>query len=107
MKTGITITDVKYYINKEKKTVVCTITANGLTFKGKAKCSSNDTFDDIKGRRISESKAKRRLFTKAAQEYEKRAKSYHKQYELDNIRAKFCYNLADREWEHVIKLSSE
>lgn len=55
--------DTKYFVNTEKKTVVCIITVqddflgNVHRFEGKAKCSPEDTFDENIGREIAQNRA--------------------------------------------------
>ena len=55
--------ETKYYVNPEKKTVVCVITIRddyfGQThrFEGKAKCSPEDVFDENIGRKIAQNRA--------------------------------------------------
>ena len=88
-KTKLTFKETKYYVNKEKKTIVCLLSfevkdpenfieerlialaINKLyrdkypwefTSKGLAKCSDDDTFDEVLGKRIAESKAKKAAY---------------------------------------------
>ena len=55
--------DTKYFVNIEKKTVVCVITVqddflgNVHRFEGKAKCSPEDIFDENIGREIAQNRA--------------------------------------------------
>lgn len=55
--------ETKYYVNPEKKTVVCVITIQDdifgdlLRFEGKAKCSPEDAFDENIGRQIAQNRA--------------------------------------------------
>ena len=56
--------ETKYYVNPEKKTVVCVITilddCFGVKihrFEGKAKCSPEDVFDENIGREIAQNRA--------------------------------------------------
>ena len=55
--------ETKYYVNPEKKTVVCVITIQDdyfddlLRFEGKAKCSPEDVFDENIGRQIAQNRA--------------------------------------------------
>jgi len=55
--------ETKYFVNPEKKTVVCIITVQDdyfreiHCFEGKAKCSPEDTFDEETGRKIAQKRA--------------------------------------------------
>jgi hypothetical protein len=55
--------ETKYYVNPEKKTVVCVITIQDdyfgeiHRFEGKAKCSPEDVFDENVGREIAQNRA--------------------------------------------------
>lgn len=55
--------ETKYYVNPEKKTVVCVITIQDdyygeiRRFEGKAKCSPEDAFDENIGRQIAQNRA--------------------------------------------------
>jgi hypothetical protein len=55
--------ETKYYVNPEKKTVVCVITIQDdyygeiHRFEGKAKCSPEDAFDENIGRQIAQNRA--------------------------------------------------
>lgn len=55
--------ETKYYVNPEKKTVVCVISIQDNyfgeihRFEGKAKCSPEDVFDENVGRQIAQDRA--------------------------------------------------
>lgn len=86
----VQIKNIKYYVNKEKKTTVCTakvfvifsnqdcinyILAKRIrkksgktpvfTVAAKCKCHNDDTFDEVIGKRIAESKLKLKAFRTA------------------------------------------
>ena len=47
----------KIFVNEEKRTVVCVLDTMLGTFKGKAVCSPNDTFDVSAGKKIAFNRA--------------------------------------------------
>lgn len=89
-----------YYINKDKKTVVCTIEANFYscelrelspdflysdnTFyaKGITKCKELDIFNEETGKRIAESKAKMQAYKKAFNFLDSVKKDLNKKFEI-------------------------
>ena len=109
----MTIKNVQYYVNKEKKTVVCTITGafnvtgESFIFKSKAKCSKDDAFDEVKGRRIAESRAKYKMYRCQAQRYNHNTEYYYKGYLYNLKLTDFCVALANRELTHLKKLCEE
>lgn len=107
MKTGIRIDSIKYHVNAEKKTVACIIESSFGTFVGKAKCSKHDTFDEVKGRRIAESRAKEKIYRTAYKTLFSitmiARESYHRSWD----RTVYFRRLADREALHVLKLCEE
>lgn len=107
MKTGIRIDSVKYHVNAEKKTVVCIIESSFGTFVGKAKCSEYDTFDEVKGRRIAESRAKEKIYRAANSTLYSIAMIARENYHRSLDRAFYLRKLADREALHVLKLCEE
>lgn len=91
MKTKVTIISRKFYVDKNKKVITCAIKSvlntdvceciylgdmwtnlknkfnfyppySTLTFIATTRCREGDKFDDIKGKRIAESKAKAKMF---------------------------------------------
>lgn len=60
----------KFYVNEEKGIVICKLfvqeCCDSFEFVGKAVCSPEDTFDEITGRRIAETKAHIKLHRNAA-----------------------------------------
>lgn len=87
------ITDTKFHIDAENKVVICELKCNMqmhkhpawniiyeemwskrfpnvgwdgvFTVKAKARCNSIDTFDEVRGKRIAESRAKVKMFNTA------------------------------------------
>lgn len=108
MKIGITIKETKYYTNEKKGVVICVITVEGIlgyrTFTGKAKCSSDDTFDEAKGRRIAESRAKTKLYGIAQKTYQCVASTMTKTLTEITEKEQFCKMLAEKERTHVNEL---
>lgn len=111
MKIHVNIIDRKHYVNAEKRTVVCIITAMWCNmrckFIGKSKCSPCDTFDEEKGRRIAESRAKTQMYRDLSRGYKKRALQSARYVKYYNDRAEFCGILAEKERIHVEKLCEE
>lgn len=112
MKTGITIKGIKYYTNKEKGTVICVMTLkhlSGSTFsiKGIATCSTTDTFDETKGRRIAESRAKYKMFRGLARGHNERINLIMPILKSHKDQANFCMALAERELQRIEKLCEE
>ena len=91
MKTKVTIVNRKFYVDKNKRAVTCVIKGSLdtdvcdciylgdmwdnlrhkfnlyppgtiLTFIATTKCHKDDIFDEVKGKRIAESKAKAKMF---------------------------------------------
>lgn len=108
MKTGIEFTSIDYSVNKEKGVVACIMRVGiyGEHHKviGKAKCSPEDSFDETKGRRIAESRAKKTVY--------KLAKNLYKEFIEIHIQcsrkfehlAHLCDCLEKRENFHIHKL---
>ena len=91
MKIDFKIRDIKYYVNPNKKTVVCVIDffeRTGQTFrvKGKSKCSDEDTFNEVIGKRIAESRAKTKMYKTISSIY----------YELFNMSVKLSNELLSK-----------
>lgn len=111
MRIHVNITDRKHYVNAEKRTVVCLITARWHNMKyqfvGKSKCSPCDTFDEEKGRRIAESRAKTQMYRCLSRKHKERALQLAESIKYYNDRAEFCSILAEKEKLHVEKLCEE
>lgn len=123
-----------FYINKEKRTVVCKITGilkgfsgevesdlvwnhpatdySGygeaeMTFTGKAKCCPDDEWNETVGRQIAESRAKMKAYAALNQIASNSAEFYRQQSELaSNARDKYLAILAT-EAGRVVKLAKE
>lgn len=111
MKTGITFKNIEYIVNTKKKVVVCIIKADILSILykcvGIAKCSEEDTFDEIKGKRIAESRAKTRIYKEAEKLYRGNIKQIIKINTECINRIEFCRYLYEKEKEHIHKLCEE
>ena len=128
MKNRVRVLETKFYVNEEKRTVVCKITCNiqtekcsasaainasvlgmsllsTFTVEGNAKCNVTDTFDEKVGKMIAEGRAKAKMLHIS-----------HKIWEyLGNMFAKYateCLDLSNAcletkraEEKHVIELS--
>lgn len=103
-----------FFVNEEKKTVVCVLNCKlknvrkkGLKrsqdFKciGIAKCSDGDEFSEKLGKMISESKAKKKAYNKASRIMRKRNEFYSKKAaETSFVTEKFEY-LEEKEKVHL------
>ena len=111
MKTGITFSKSKFYVDEHKKTVVCSIKITFIDrvieLKGKSKCSPEDTFDAIKGKRIAESRAKAKAYSIAARIYREYEKFIMDKLFKVRDKADFCEFLTKREALHIIELSNK
>lgn len=111
MKTGITFSKSKFYVDEHKKTVICSIKITFIDrvieFKGKSKCSPEDTFDAIKGKRIAESRAKAKAYSIAARIYREYEKFLMDKLFKARDKADFCEFLTKREALHIIELSNK
>lgn len=117
MKTNLTFKSIKYVVNYEKKIVACIIEAKinsfnipyGENFKVVAlsRCSPMDTFNEETGRRIAESRAKIKAYSRAMG-YQKDLCNYLRQsynaYLKMDEGVRFCGVLVKREKEHLEQL---
>lgn len=127
--TGFTIKKVEYKVDTANKVVVCIITGHSkvdwtysnfkvtantgnykfdygslMSFKGVAKCKPTDKWDEVKGMRIAESKAKSHIYSYIGRMWKDMAEKCYNASQVflsiyDNN--KFCYN---REIEHIKEL---
>ena len=132
MKTKLR-TDSEFIVKPENKVVVCNMEAsmqlfdsnlwsytdtdwwatkapmvNGygeFTVTAKARCNPNDTFDEVTGKRIAESKAKTKAFKIAKNVWNCIAKSLTKKANIANTMAKNCAAMEEIESNHVKELS--
>lgn len=116
MKTKIEVIKTSYYVNSCKKTVVCLIEfmvkdkialRSRYMVKGKAKCSEEDKFDEIKGRRIAESRAKAKMYQKVSCIYKQVEKELSEMGNSYKEKSEFCALLSTKETEHVETIMSE
>lgn len=124
--TGFTIETVEYKIDPVNKVVICNITgyskmallyntykvtantgnhsfdySQRMTFKGVARCKSTDKWDEVKGMRIAESKAKSHIYSTIGRLWKKLAETAYKaSLMFDSIyeNNRYCYK---REIEHI------
>lgn len=108
MKTNIAFKSINYNVNAGKRTVACIMRVfiYGYFFEvtGIAKCSAEDTFDETKGKRIAESRAKKAIYKKAAFIYKNYADKHIKEVKNYATLSDFCTHLADKEKAHIDKL---
>lgn len=76
-----------------------------FTVTAKARGNPNDTFDEVTGKRIAESKAKTKAFKIAKNVWSCIAKSLTKKADIANIMAKICAAMEEIESNHVKELS--
>lgn len=132
MKTGIK-TEPKFIVKPEDKVVVCKmkvdmqldksecwnymystswdtkapmVSFNGrFTVTAKAKCSSEDTFDEVIGKRIAESRAKAKAFRIAKNVWSSIAKDLSSKAKTAEKMAENCTIVEEVEVRHVTELS--
>ena len=76
-----------------------------FTVTAKARCNPNDTFDEVTGKRIAESKAKTKAFKIAKNVWSCIAKNLTKKSNIANTMAKNCAAMEEIESNHVKELS--
>ena len=129
MKNGVKIEKIKYIINTEKKITICImqclidydktlpkvdiyshmwrkklphIGSNGtFTVKAIARCNNLDTFEEKTGKRIAESRAKKKVFSIAAKFYLKLGEFYLKYITITSNAAKACLHAEEVEDSHI------
>ena len=134
MKNRVIIKERTFKVNPEKKTVVCIIKCafhwpeeiettysskfydyvseiTGVrgwvapfTVVGVSKCHDDDAFDEVLGKRIAESRAKKDAYRKATALWIKIAEHYLKLSGLARRMYGACYRAKDIEKEHINKL---
>lgn len=132
MKTWIEITSEKYYVNPTSRVVVCTLTFDlhienhpswacisatmwekkypNITWgklnkvKAIAKCNSLDTFDEVKGRRIANSRAKAKMFKIAQGVWAEIAKTLYEMAYRCSVTGSACHEAEKLERDHVKEL---
>lgn len=129
MKNGIKIKKIDYIVNSEEKIVVCLMKceirwdngspyvyiapymwqkslphinrAGEFTVKAIARCNNLDTFDEKTGKRIAESRAKKKVFSTAAKFYLKLGEFYLKYITITSNVAKACLQAEEVEDSHI------
>ena len=76
-----------------------------FTVTAKARCNPTDTFDEVTGKRIAESKAKTKAFKIAKNVWNCIAKGLTEKADIANIMAKNCAAMEEIESNHVKELS--
>ena len=129
MKNRCKVFNTTYKVDEDNKTVVCIIKWDMQAHKssipywllteakckaalmdnisvGIAKCHPDDIFDVVKGRRIAESKAKAKMYNKAAKDWSKVIKYLSIKWLEDIImRKNACFKAYFDEIDHIEKLS--
>lgn len=132
MKTRVRTTS-KFIVNPENKVVVCNMKVsmqlpysecwgqinpawwatkapmvNSLgvfTVTAKARCNSDDTFDEATGKKIAESRAKAKAFKTAKNVWDCIAKGFVENAKIAEVMTKNCAAVEEIEVNHVKKLS--
>lgn len=76
-----------------------------LVCRGKARCSSDDTFDEATGKKIAESRAKSKAFKTAKNVWDCIAKGFVEDAKMAEVMTKNCAAVEEIEVNHVKKLS--
>lgn len=76
-----------------------------LVCRGKARCSSDDTFDEATGKKIAESRAKSKAFKTAKNVWDCIAKGFVENAKMAEVMTKNCAAVEEIEVNHVKKLS--
>ena len=108
MKTYIKYESTDYVVNKTKRSVACIMIVSicGDIHKvvGLSKCSPDDTFDETKGKRIAESRAKAQVYSIAANTYKESASCFLELLKKHNELEEYCKLLHAKEREHINNL---
>lgn len=132
MKTNLR-TDSEFIVKSENKVVVCNMrvsmqffdsilwcyidpdwwatkaprvnSSGEFTVTAKARCNPNDTFDEVTGKRIAESRAKTKAFKIAKNVWNCIAKGLTEKANIANTMAKNCAAMEKIESNHVKELS--
>lgn len=75
-----------------------------FTVVGVSKCHADDTFDEVLGKRIAESRAKKDAYDKAYKVWNMIYKHYIKMAKLASNMAVACFKAKNIEVEHIIRL---
>lgn len=73
---------VRYFVNEEKKRIVCLLETKRGMFRGKAKLNSIDKWDIVIGKNVAMQKAKISLLKERARRYTNKVKMFNKQSEI-------------------------
>ena len=90
MAINMSYMNLKYYINKEKRTVVCVVWDRNCKVVGKAKCCETDEFDIDIGKTIARNRAAIKYQTKQRKQFLKELARLNKQ--IDSIQEKLDLN---------------
>lgn len=111
--------NVKFFCNKEKGVVVCKIDSyicfdypQFINFRcqkikaiGKAVCGKEDTYSEVKGRQIAESRAKVELYRKIKEAItELKTQFFNEEMDLANQKARYD-RLISKEVSHIKELA--
>ena len=131
MKNRVLIVDEHFHVDEKNKTVVCILTCNvqeykhvdyiymygnmyvksgvhkGGTFivKAKARCNASDTFNEVVGKRIAESRAKAKAYKVAARFWKNSANIFKGIIASCEYAEKACLKALEVENKHVEELT--
>lgn len=128
MRNKVKITKTTFHVDRENKVVVCKLEcdmqlsevvgidtdirrkfpnvnwAGEFSVKAKSKCDRVDTFDELKGKRIAEGRAKIKMFSIAERVWEELAKKACKLVNECSNRSKACEEAKEAEENHIREL---
>ena len=113
MKTRVRTTS-KFIVKPENKVVVCNMSVDmqllvndfgEFIVTAKARCNSDDTFDEATGKKIAESRAKSKAFKTAKNVWDCIAKGFVENAKMAEVMTKNCAAVEEIEVNHVKKLS--
>ena len=131
MKNRVLIVKEQFHVDEKNKTVVCTLNCNvqeykhvdvsymcgnmyeksGVSFTGhftvkaKARCNASDTFDEVVGKRIAESRAKAKAYKVAARFWKNSANVFKGVIASCEYAEKACLKALEVENKHVEELT--
>lgn len=131
MKNRVLIVNEHFHVNEKNKTVVCTLTcalqeykhvdtiymygnmylksgvdgSGTFTVKAKARCNASDTFNEVIGKRISESRAKAKAYKVAARFWKNSANVFKGIVASCEYAEKACLKALEVENKHVEELT--
>lgn len=131
MKNRVLIVNEHFHVDEKNKTVVCTLDCNvqehkhvstiymygnmykksgihvngNFTVKAKARCNASDTFNEVVGKRIAESRAKAKAYKVAARFWKNSANVFKGVIASCEYAEKACLKALEVENKHVEELT--